>query len=253
MSKKFKPQDYFRYPKLGKRWRRPKGLQSKLRIKKGGSGMKPSVGYGSPWKPRAALIANEKDFQKDCSAGVLISSGAGSRKTLMLAAKAEELGITVLNMKKIKRAKKLSAEIKKKNETASKEKEKIIKEEKKKSLDRAEKKIGFHENTVPQVFDGKTKTYRIHDHQLHAGDNVAFENTQKGEIFGHAKITKVEQIPVNKINLKDSAHYTVYDKEDELVEALKRHNPDHSITAETKVFVYTYEFTPAKSGKKEAQ
>ena len=249
MSKRFKSQDYFRYKKLGKRWRRPTGLQSKLRVKKGGSGMKVSIGYGSPGKPVPTLIFSEKDFEKDCTNGVLIGSSVGSKKTVVLTAKAKELGLTILNMKKAKRASRLSAALKKKKELESKDKEEKSKKEKS-GAKKAGKKMGFHEDVVPQVFEGKTKTYRLRDHNLHIGDEVALENSQKGGVFGHARITNIEHIAIGKINLKDAAHYKVYDNTSELIDALKRHYPDKTVTPETDVFVYTYEFTPVKSAEK---
>ena len=53
---KFKRQDYFKHKRLKIKWKRPKGRQSKLRVKKSGSGMKVSIGYGSPKKEKPVLI-----------------------------------------------------------------------------------------------------------------------------------------------------------------------------------------------------
>ena len=240
MSKKFKAQDYFRYPKLGKKWRKPRGLQSKLRLRKGGSGMHVAVGYGKKYTPQPLLVRCAKDLE-NCPNGVIFSSGLGSRKTAMLTLKAKEKGIRIFNMRKVKRAARLEAALKKRS--AEKKKEAKI-----------EKKMGFFEEVVPQVLEkGKTKTYRLRDHGLKAGDAVAFENTQKKEVFGHAKITNVEKTTVGKLDLKDPGHHRVYDKVDELVEAFKRHYPDKDVTTETDAWVYTYEFTPAKkpAAKKE--
>ncbi len=265
MSKRFKTQDYFRYKKLGKRWRRPVGLQSKLRLKKGGSGLRPSVGYGSSGKPLPVTVYNVSDLQKDCSNGILIAGSVGAKKAAAMTAKAKELEIKILNMKKAKRALKMQKYLEKKMEKKTHKEEKHVekpKEESKKEEDMkeesntvekmeaiTEKKMGFHESIESQVLDGKTKTYRLRDHGLRVGDNVAFENTQAAKIFGHGKITKVERVPVNMINLKDPANLKTYDKVDELIEAFKRHYPDKKVTPETEVFAYTYEFTPAKPGK----
>ncbi|MBI2579945.1 MAG: hypothetical protein HYW27_03520, partial [Candidatus Aenigmarchaeota archaeon] len=115
MSKKFKTQDYFRYPKLGKRWRRPKGLQSKLRLKKGGSGMLVSIGYGTKASQRNTvngvkycMVSNENDLSSADAKAVMISSGVGAKKTAEIAARAKELGVRILNMKKVKRAGKVN-------------------------------------------------------------------------------------------------------------------------------------------------
>lgn len=211
--------------------------------------MKASVGYGSPYTPQPLLVKNTRDLEKDCSNGIIFSSGLGSKKTVVLAAKAKELGIKVVNMKKAKRAARLAASLKKKKEVVKqkKEQDKKEKEQEKKDV----KKIGFFESVVPQLSEGKTKTYRLRDHGLKVGDKVSFENTQKKEVFGHAKITGVEKTKVGNLDLKDSAHYKTYDEVEELIEAFKVHYPEKDITSETDAWVYTYEFTP--SAGKEAK
>ena len=115
MSKKFKTQDYFRYPKLGKRWRRPKGLQSKLRLKKGGSGMLVSIGYRKKASERNRIgglrygvVSNAGELGR--TEAVIISSGVGSRKAAGISTRANEMGIKVLNMKKARKAERISNE-----------------------------------------------------------------------------------------------------------------------------------------------
>jgi len=102
--------------------------------------------------------------------------------------------------------------------------------------------MGFHESAVPQIFDGKISTWRLRDHKLKAGDIVAFENSQAGEIFGYGKITEVAETTVGKIDLKDRKHYKTYENRQELIEAFKRHNPTYRINNNTPVFAYTYKF-----------
>jgi len=116
MSKRFKPQDYVRYKKLGLRWRKPKGHQSKLRVGKGGSGMLVKVGYGSKPKETLALITSVKDVN-NAKRG-LIASGVGAKETLRIAEYAAKLGVKILNMKKIKRAQKLAKALQSRKETA---------------------------------------------------------------------------------------------------------------------------------------
>ena len=143
MSKNFKAQDYFRYKKLGKRWRRPVGLQSKLRIKKGGSGRKVSAGYRTPVMLRNKIdgldviaVNNVADLSKVGNNIAIIASGVGARKTKMISEKAKELDIRVLNMNKVRFAKRLSKSIekkhaeKKKHEIEKKKQEKAEKEKK---------------------------------------------------------------------------------------------------------------------------
>lgn len=106
-------------------------------------------------------------------------------------------------------------------------------------------KMGFHEDIVPEVFDGKICTWRIRDHKLKVGDVVAFENSQTGKIFGTGKIMKAIKTTVGKIDLKDKTHYKTYKNREELVKAFKRHNPGYEISENTPVYAYTYKFKPA--------
>ncbi|HLD78398.1 MAG TPA: hypothetical protein VJB16_05205, partial [archaeon] len=55
------------------------------------------------------------------------------------------------------------------------------------------KKMGFHESVVPQLSQGKTKTYRLRDHGFAVGDVVAFENSQTQRVIGYGTITAVQQ------------------------------------------------------------
>ena len=107
MSKKFKSQDYFRYKRLGAKWKKPKGRQSKLRKRKAGSGPFVRIGYKMPAKPAPVMVKSMKDMTgKDAT--VIISSSLGSRKTVLLWEKAKELGIRIANMKKVKKALKIA-------------------------------------------------------------------------------------------------------------------------------------------------
>lgn len=106
-------------------------------------------------------------------------------------------------------------------------------------------KMGFHKDVVPQVVAGKTKTYRLRDHNLSIGDKVAFENSQTKELFGYGLIKHIEHTTVSKINLQDPAHGVTYQKVEELIEAFKKHHPQTPVIPETPVIIYTYEFRPA--------
>lgn len=105
-------------------------------------------------------------------------------------------------------------------------------------------RMGFAESVVPQVFAGKTKTYRLRDHFLKVGDRVAFENSQTKRLFGYGVITDVEHTTVGKIRLDDPAHGATYQTRQQLIAAFKRHHPEKKIDANTKVIIYTYKFSP---------
>jgi len=116
---------------------------------------------------------------------------------------------------------------------------------------KVQKKMGFYEGVVPQVFAGKTKTYRLHDHQFKIGEKISFENSQTGELFGLGEITNIQKIMVKNIDLRDPLHGATYNKTEELMTAFKKHYPDHEVNPQTKVFIYTYRFTPAHHTQQE--
>lgn len=103
-------------------------------------------------------------------------------------------------------------------------------------------KMGFAGDVVSQVFDNKTRTYRLRDHGFAVGDRVAFENSLTSEIFGIGTITEIKKTIVGKIDLKDKKHWKTYNKLEELISAFKRHHPDKEINAETPAWLYTYKF-----------
>jgi valyl-tRNA synthetase len=106
--------------------------------------------------------------------------------------------------------------------------------------------MDFAPHIVPQVFTVKTKTYRLEDHWYQVGDKVAFQKSGSSEIFGHGIITSIQKTIVGKLPLNDPAHGNTYKKLDELITALKHHNPDYDINKDTPAFIYTYKFIPAK-------
>ena len=109
---KFLRQDYMRHSKLGKnrkklqKWRRPKGIHSKMRRQRKGYPVSPSVGYKRPKTERnkinghmPILINNLNDLgkiKKDCIA--VLSGNVGARKKIEIIKKAEEMKIKILNL-----------------------------------------------------------------------------------------------------------------------------------------------------------
>ncbi len=105
------------------------------------------------------------------------------------------------------------------------------------------KRMGFAGDIVSQVFDAKTVTYRSRDHGLSVGETVAFEDSVKKTIFGYGTITEVKKMTVKDIDLQDSRHWKTYEKQEDLIAALKRHHPEKDITNTSPVWVYTYTFS----------
>jgi len=103
----FRRQEWFRYKRLGTKWRKPRGLHSKMR-----RGLKyrpkmPSVGYGSPRGARnlhpsgfrEVMVYNINDLETiDPSVeAARIGHGVGTRKRISIEEKAAKLKIRILN------------------------------------------------------------------------------------------------------------------------------------------------------------
>jgi large subunit ribosomal protein L32e len=104
---KFRRQEWFRFAKLGEKWRRPRGRDSKMRLGIKGKPALVSIGYRSPKSMRGVhpsglieiLVRGSRDL-KGLDArkqAVRIASSVGGRKREQILARARELGIKVLN------------------------------------------------------------------------------------------------------------------------------------------------------------
>ncbi len=115
MSKiKFLRQDAHRFKRLGMKWRKPKGLQSKLKRKIRGAGNYPRSGYRSPKSTRnlhpsgkpEVLICNITELRKlDDSVVVRVSSKTGLKKRKDIETEAEKMNIRILNPKRVEKKK----------------------------------------------------------------------------------------------------------------------------------------------------
>jgi len=105
-------------------------------------------------------------------------------------------------------------------------------------------KMGFAGEVVPEVFDGKTSTWRLKDHNFKIGDKILFENSAAIQPFGVGEITDIQKTTVSKIDLEDKKHYKTYKNRDELIAAFKKRNPEKTVNEDSNVWIYTYKFTP---------
>ena len=104
---KFSRQSSRAYKRLGEKWRKPRGLHSKLRRREKSKGKWPSASYGSSKEFRSLhpsgfaeiLIFNMKDLERlNPEKNVAkIASVVGKKKRIEIAKKAEEMKIKVLN------------------------------------------------------------------------------------------------------------------------------------------------------------
>ncbi|KUO39271.1 MAG: 50S ribosomal protein L32 [Hadesarchaea archaeon DG-33-1] len=105
---RFRRQEWFRFRKLGEKWRRPRGKDSKMRLGERGKPVLPSVGYKLPKSTRGSHPSGlaeitvsrpgEIDKVNPSRQAVRIASSVGRRKREQILARANELGIKVLNL-----------------------------------------------------------------------------------------------------------------------------------------------------------
>ena len=139
-------QDYHKKPGLKRKWRKAKGLHSKLRLNKRGKFKKVSKGYRSPREVRGLHKTGLEEIRVDNikqldgldhkKQGVIISSTAGKKNRVEILKKAKELNFKVLNIRNpedyIKNVEQEMATEKKVKKDEKKEvKEKAAKEEEK--------------------------------------------------------------------------------------------------------------------------
>jgi len=158
---KFKRQDSI-LKRLKNKWRKPKGIHSKLRLRKRGKGKRPRIGYGSDKKTRYLIknknpiyVTNIKQLE-NVKQPIIIASKVGLRKKLEIINKIKELKLEVLNIKDID---KFLEEAKKKKEDKEKKK-KEKKEKKSKKLEKSKeekKKQGTKEDKEKKEKEEKKK------------------------------------------------------------------------------------------------
>ncbi|MFA5797873.1 MAG: 50S ribosomal protein L32e [Candidatus Woesearchaeota archaeon] len=140
----FVQQDYHKKRRLAKRWKRPTGLHSKMRHQKKGYGARVKQGWRSPLEVRgfhgkgikSVLVHTVSELtQIKNDEGIIIARNVGIKKRLDIIIKAEELKITILNIKpELVKAKVAAMQETKANEKKEKE------DKKKKSIEESVKK-----------------------------------------------------------------------------------------------------------------
>ena len=160
----FLRQDHHRRKRIGRqmRWKKPRGIHSKIRHHLKGRRKMPSPGYKSPSKVsglhasgmKIVNISSAKEINniKKETEGIVISKQVGFKKRFEILKRAKELGIAALNinidehLKKIedfvnskKKEKKETKDPKEKPEAKGKEHKPELTEEQKKEMQKKEK------------------------------------------------------------------------------------------------------------------
>lgn len=104
---KFRRAEYFRYKKLGKGWKKPRGRHHKMRTYLGGKMASPAIGYGKKKELRGMhpsgymeVLVNNLSGLKSIDAkttAVRISGRVGKKKATAIKEEAKKLKLKVLN------------------------------------------------------------------------------------------------------------------------------------------------------------
>ncbi len=165
--KKKKPefirQDAHKRKKVGWKWRKPKGHQSKMRRNLRGYKRKVQVGFGSPNEVKGMhssgvntiIVNNIKEMESaEKGIGIIIAANVGERKKIDILKKAKENNVKILNVKDIesylKESSEKASEKKDKKEKASKKKEEKKKEKEKKARETDKKGEGLAEKLTEE-------------------------------------------------------------------------------------------------------
>ncbi len=110
MSKEFKRKEWSAEKRVGSSWRKPRGVNSKIRVREKSKGRAVKVGHRSPVKGRGFhpsgfkefLINNESQLDmamklKDEKVAIRIAAGVGGRKKAIMVKKADEAKLKILN------------------------------------------------------------------------------------------------------------------------------------------------------------
>jgi large subunit ribosomal protein L32e len=116
----FKRQESWRYKRVKENWRRPRGIDSKMRKKVKGWPRSPEAGYRSPKEIRGLHPSgyeeirvqrvddlDEIDPQRQA---IRVARTVGAKKRVEILARAEEMGIHILNPRRVKELEELEEE-----------------------------------------------------------------------------------------------------------------------------------------------
>jgi len=162
-------QDNPKRMKLNYKWRKPKGIHSKIRHKFKGRRKMPSPGYKSPRKVKnlhssglkminVESVDDIKKIKKQ-SEGVIIAKSVGMKKRFEILKIAKDMQVSVLNLNVDEQIKKIQNFVDSKKKTVAKEtrKEEVKKEElKEKETVKEQKDTGLSEKEKKEV-DKKEK------------------------------------------------------------------------------------------------
>lgn len=143
MKQRFVRQNISR-KRLKVKWRRPRGIHSKLRLNKAGHIKKPSPGFRSTKKDRRdrvkIIVIRNINELANAKQSVLLASKLGLKKKLEILKRCQELKLNVLNIKNIDEFIRKANEVREKKKQDKKNREMEKKKSKEKAVKGAERK-----------------------------------------------------------------------------------------------------------------
>ena len=164
-------QDYQRRKRLGRKlkWRKPKGIHSKIRHHLKGRRTMPSPGYKSPYKvhglhatgSRIVHVHSLSDLDKIVkdSEGIVIAKQVGFKKKSDILKKARELGIEVLNFNIDEQIKKIEDFVNSKKKEQKEAKKEV--KAKKETIEKEQKLTGEHKKEAEKKEKDKILTKKV--------------------------------------------------------------------------------------------
>ena len=163
-------QDYQRRKRLGRKlkWRKPKGIHSKIRHQFKGRRKMPSPGYKSPRKVKGlhssglkiinmASAENIKEINNK-NEGIVVAKNVGMKKRLEILKLAKELNINVLNLNVDEQIKKIEEMINSKKKVTKETKKEEVKKEKK-AKETKEETEKSNEDSKKELNESERKTH----------------------------------------------------------------------------------------------
>ena len=185
-------QDYQRRKRLGRKlkWRKPKGIHSKIRHHFKGRRKMPSPGYKSPREVRylhssgleIVNVSSVDDFKKikKENQGIVISKSVGMKKRLEMLKTAKEQKISILNLNVDEQIKSIEGFINSKKKKHSKDIKKEPKEEKETKKPESEKIKDFLDTGNAKHFPVKEK---LADKLLSDEQKKEFQKKEKDKVL----------------------------------------------------------------------